>query len=185
MFKIFPATSYDFLVIPVIFLLQDKVVRPRNTKVIHRISTTADKALNATQKQVSIVLDDAAKQTTPAPPPASSTRQSHTMKHSVSSPMLMGAWSGRRLENAVAPQLLEDLTPAPSEYCKKCTACLSDTFTLYMCVFMCRSDHLVRCSGRPQTASRPRLQTRVSGRAESLTTEPLVSVIDAVSRNCE
>ena len=112
-----------------VYLLQDKVVRPRNTKVIHRISTTADKALNATQKQVSIVLDDAAKQTTPAPPPASSARQSHTMKHSVSSPVLMGAWSGRRLENAVAPQLLEDLTPAPSEYCKKCTACFSDTFT--------------------------------------------------------
>ena len=68
---------------------------------------------------------------------------------------------------------------------QQCTACFSDTFTLYMCVFMCRSDNLVRCGGRPQTASRPRLQTRVSGRAESLTTEPLVSVIDAVSRNCK
>ena len=39
------------------------------------------------------------------------------MKHSVSSPLLHGAWSGRRLENAIEPHVIDHLAPTAGARC--------------------------------------------------------------------
>ena len=101
---------------------QDKVQRPRNTKVLHRVS--AHNPAHVTSRSVTLVLNDEMKAavsssdvTPPLPPHGGAVSGHHVtgaegvmMKHSVSTPLLQGAWSGRRLENAIEPQIIENLS---------------------------------------------------------------------------
>ena len=52
-----------------------------------------------------------------APPAAVAMGHGGVMKHSVSSPLLHGAWSGRRLENAIEPHVIDHLAPTAGACC--------------------------------------------------------------------
>ena len=116
---------------------QDKVKRPRNTKVLHRID--ANNASQTTLKTVTLTLNDdgmsrsrtmtdvhhnhydamtAAAAAMVAPPAAVAMGHGGgVMKHSVSSPLLHGAWSGRRLENAIEPHVIDHLAATAGACC--------------------------------------------------------------------